>query len=81
MKKTTKIRLIYIRDLGYAIASRPRGIYKDWDFVHFVSAEMVGSAKAKAVSSGQVAVPTVDAGEVHYLPKPTVVPLPVPAPP
>ncbi|MEP6696917.1 MAG: hypothetical protein ABJA34_08560, partial [Pseudonocardiales bacterium] len=81
VKETTKARLIYIREFGYAIAHRPRGLYKDWNFMNFVSPDMVNAAKMKAVSSGEGPVPTVDVNEVHALPQPTVVPLPVPAPP
>ena len=81
--KTTKARLIYLSDLGYAIAHRPnRPLYGEWEFIHFVSPEMVGAAKVKATSSGEGPIPIVDPSVVGgLLPKPTIVPLPVPPPP
>ncbi len=82
VKSTTKARLIYLSDLGYAIAHRPRSPrYGEWEFIHLVSPEMVGAAKVKATSSGEGPIPIVDPSVVGGLPKPAIVPLPVPLPP
>jgi hypothetical protein len=80
VKSTSRVRLIYIRDLGYAIAHRPRA-GKGWEFMNFVSPAMVDAAKIKAKSSGEGPVPTVEASTVFGLPVLNVVPLPVPSPP